>query len=171
MNAPPGNYNTHSTSASTETQLPQSQPNTKEVLPTKMLISATFPSKQAKTQSNSRPLSKQLISTIKQSRLDEIPNSDKGNFVTKNKYILSNVQQPRNEIPAERTKRKKGQLKRFQGTQLHESVENQFKLRSPSQRTTGQEINIFFGNFFATKTYYFFINRISNYVNKTYYKI
>ena len=84
---------------------------------------------------------------IKHSALDELPNSDKGNFITKNKYILSDVQQPRNEIPAERTKRKKRQLKKFQGTQLQESVENQFELRSPSQRTTGQEINIFYGNF------------------------
>ena len=84
---------------------------------------------------------------IKHSTLDELPNSDKGNFITKNKYILSDVQQPRNEIPAERTKRKKRQLKKFQGTQLQESVENQFELRSPSQRTTGQEINIFYGNF------------------------
>ena len=57
------------------------------------------------------------------------------------------VQQPRNEIPAERTKRKKRQLKKFQVTQLQESVENLFELRSPSQRTTGQEINIFYGNF------------------------
>ena len=35
MNAPPGKYNTHSTSASTETYLLQSQPNTKEILPIK----------------------------------------------------------------------------------------------------------------------------------------
>ena len=71
MNAPPGKYNTHSTSASTETYLLQSQPNTKEILPTKKktLISSTFPPKQAKTQSNSRPVSKQLIPTIKQSKL------------------------------------------------------------------------------------------------------
>ena len=95
MNAPPGKYNTHSTSASTETYLLQSQPNTKEILPTKKktLISSTFPLKQAKTQSNSRPVSKQLIPTIKQSTLDELPNSDKGNFNTKNKYVLSNNQE------------------------------------------------------------------------------
>ena len=111
MNAPSGKYNTHSTSASTETYLLQSQPNTKEILPIKKktLISSTFLPNQAKAQSNSRPVSKQLIPTIKQSTLDELPNSDKGNFNTKNKYVLSNVQQPRNEIPAERTKRKKRQ--------------------------------------------------------------
>ena len=57
------------------------------------------------------------------------------------------MQQPRNEIPLERTKSKKRQLKKFQGTQLQESVENQFELRSPSQITKGQEINIFYGNF------------------------
>ena len=95
MNASPGKYTTHSTSASTETYLLQSQPNTKEILPTKKkaLISSTFPPKQAKTQSNSRPVSKQLIPTIKQSTLDELPNSDKGNFNTKNKYVLSNNQE------------------------------------------------------------------------------
>ena len=148
MNAPPGKYNTHSTSASTETYLLQSQPNTKEILSIKKktLISLTFLSNQAKTQPNSRPVSKQLIPTIKQSTLDELPNSDKGNFNTKNKYVLSNVQQPRNEIPAERTKKKKRQLKKFQGTQLQESVENQFELRSPSQITKGWQINIFDGN-------------------------
>ena len=130
MNASPGKYNTHSTSASTETYLLQSQPNTKEILSTKKktLISSTFSPKQAKTQSNSRPVSKQLIPTIKQSTLDELPNSDKGKFTTKNKYILTDVQQPRNEIPAEKTKKKKRQLKTFQGTQLQESVENQFEL-------------------------------------------
>ena len=149
MNAPPGKYNTHSTSPSTETYLLQSQPNTKEILSIKKktLISSTFLPNQAKTQSNSRTVSKQLIPTIKQSTLDELPNSDKGSFNTKNKYVLSNVQQPRNEIPAERTKKKKRQLKKFQGTQLQESVENQFELRSPSQITKGQEINIFDGNF------------------------
>ena len=89
MNASPGKYNTHSTSASTETYLLQSQPNTKEILPTKKktLISSTFPPKQAKTQSNSRPVSKQLIPTIKQSTLVELPSSDKGKFTTKNKYV------------------------------------------------------------------------------------
>ena len=35
----------------------------------------------------------------------------------------------------------------MQGTQPQESVENQFELRLPSQRTTGQKINIFYGNF------------------------
>ena len=52
MNASPGKYNTHSTSASTETYLLQSQPNTKEILPTKKktLISSTFQLKQTKTQ-------------------------------------------------------------------------------------------------------------------------
>ena len=141
MNASPGKYNTHSTSASTETYLLQSQPNTEEILSTKKktLISSTFSPKQAKTQSNSRPVSKQLIPTIKQSTLDELPNSDKGKFTTKNKYILTDVQQPRNEIPAEKTKKKKRQLKTFQGTQLQESVENQFELKLPSQRTKGQE--------------------------------
>ena len=95
MNASPGNYNTHSTSASTKTYLFQSQANTKEILPPKKktFISSTFPPKQAKTQSNSRPVSKQLIPTIKQSTLDELPNSDKGNFNTKNKYVLSNNQE------------------------------------------------------------------------------
>ena len=73
--------------------------------------------------------------------------SDKCNFTTKNKYILSDVQQANNEIPVERTKKKKRQLKKFQGTQLQESVESQFDQRSPSQRTTGQQINIFYGNF------------------------
>ena len=78
-----------------------------------------------------------------------------------------------NEIPVERTKRKKRPSKKFQGTQLQESVEGQSELTSPSHRTTGLEINIFYTNFtsliiFATKTYYyFFANRISNYVNKT----
>ena len=67
MNASPGNYNTLSTSASTKTYLFQSQPNTKEILPTKKktFISSTFPPKQAKTQSNSRSLSEQLIPRIK----------------------------------------------------------------------------------------------------------
>ena len=83
---------------------------------------------------------------IKQSTLVELPSSEKGKFTTKNKYTLSAVQQPRNEIPAERTRRKKRQLRKFQGTQLQESVENQFELSSPSQRTKGQEINIFYGN-------------------------
>ena len=117
MNASPGKYTTHSTSASTETYLLQSQPNTKEILPTKKknLISSTFPPKQAKTHSNSRPVSKQLIPTIKQSTLVELPRSDKGKFTTKNKYTLNAVQQPRNEIPAERTRRKKCQLRKFQG--------------------------------------------------------
>ena len=102
----------------------------------------------------------QLISTMKQSTLDELPNSDKGNFTTKNKYILSDVQQASNEILVETTKRKKRQLKKFQGRQLQESVESQFKLRSPSQRRTAQEINIFYiltsyiFIIFATKTYY-----------------
>ena len=52
MNASPGNYNIHSTPASTETYLLQSQPNTNETIPTKnkTLISITFPPKQAKTQ-------------------------------------------------------------------------------------------------------------------------
>ena len=148
MNASPGKYTTHSTSASTETSLLQSQPNTKEILPTKKktLISSTFPPTQAKTQSNSRPVPKQLIPTIKQSTFVEVPSLDKGKCTTKNKYTLSAVQQPRNEIPAERTGKKR-QLRKFQGTQLQESVENQFELSSPSQRTKGQEINIFYGNF------------------------
>ena len=148
MSTSPGNYNTHSTSASTEIYLLQSQPNTKQILPTKRkLISITFPPKQAKTQSISTPVSKQLTPTIKQSTLDELPNSDKGNLTTKNKYILNDVQQPRNEIPVEGTNRKKRQLKKYQGTQLRGSVENQFELRSSSQRTTGQEINTFYVNF------------------------
>ena len=99
------------------------------------------------TQSNSRPVWKQLIPTIKQSTFVELPSSDKGKFTTKNKYILSAVQQPRNEIPAEKNRRKKRQLRKFQDSQLQESVENQFELSSPSQRTKGQEINIFYGNF------------------------
>ena len=89
-------------------------------------------------------MSKQLIPTIKRSSLDELPNSDKGNFTTKNKYILSDVQQASNEILVETIKRKKRQLKKFRGTQLQESVESQFELRSPSQRTTAQEIKFFF---------------------------
>ena len=84
MNASPRNYNTHSTSLTTETYLLQSQPNTKEILPTKRI---------------------------------------------------------------ERTKSKKLQSKKFQVTQLQESVESQFELTSPSQRTTGQEKNIFQDNF------------------------
>ena len=93
-------------------------------------------------------MSKQLIPTIKQSTLDKLPNSDKGNFTTKNKYILSVAQQPRNEILTERTQRKKRQMKKFHGTQLQESVENQSELKSPSQRATGQEINIFYSYFY-----------------------
>ena len=148
MNASPRNYNTHSTSTTTETYLLQSQPYTKAILPTKKknLISITFPPKQAKTQSSSTPVSKQLIPAIKQSRLDEFPNSDKGIFTTKNKYILSDVQQACNEIPVERTKRKKRQSKKFQCTQLQESAESQFELTSPSRRTTEQEKKIY-GNF------------------------
>ena len=88
-----------------------------------------------------------MIPTIKQSTPDKLPNSGKGNFTTKNKYILSDVQQASNEILVETIKRKKRQLKKFRGTQLQESVENQFELSSPSQRTKGQEINIFYGNF------------------------
>ena len=72
-------------------------------------------------------MSKQLIPKIKQSTLVELPSSDNGKFTTKNKYILSTAQQPRNEIPAERTRRKKRQLREFQGTQLQESMENQFE--------------------------------------------
>ena len=148
MNASPRNYNTHSTSTTTETYLLQSQPYTKAILPTKKknLISITFPPKQAKTQSSSTPVSKQLIPAIKQSRLDEFPNSDKGIFTTKNKFILSDVQQACNEIPVERTKRKKRQSKKFQCTQLQESAESQFELTSPSRRTTEQEKKIY-GNF------------------------
>ena len=55
MNASSGNYDTHSTSASTETYLLQSQPNTKEILPTKkktLISSTTLPPKHAKTQSS-----------------------------------------------------------------------------------------------------------------------
>ena len=148
MNASPRNYNTHSTSTTTETYLLQSQPYTKAILPTKKknLISITFPPKQAKTQPSSTPVSKQLIPAIKQSRLDEFPNSDKGIFTTKNKYILSDVQQACNEIPVERTKRKKRQSKKFQCTQLQESAKSQFELTSPSRRTTEQEKKIY-GNF------------------------
>ena len=87
-----------------------------------------------------------MIPKIKQSTLEELPNSDKGKFTTKNKYILSDVQQPRNEIPAERTKSKR-HLKKFQGTKLQESLENQFELRSSSQRTKVPEIKTFYGNF------------------------
>ena len=96
MNASPGNYNTHSTSASAETYIPQSQPNTKEILPTKKktLISTTFPPKQAKTQSSSTPVSNQLTPTIKQSILDELPNTGKGNLSSKNKYVLSDYNKP-----------------------------------------------------------------------------
>ena len=82
----------------------------------------------------------QLISTMKQSTLDELPNSDKGNFTTKNKYILSNVLQANNEILVERTKLKKRQLKNFQGTQQQESLESQFEQRSPSENNrTGKK--------------------------------
>ena len=108
------------------------------------------------TQANSRPVSKQLTPTIKQSTLNELPNSDKGKFTTKNKYILTDVQQPRNEIPAEKTKKKKRQLKTFQGTQLQESVENQFELKLPSQRTKGREIKIFTVTFYI---FYHFCNK------------
>ena len=55
MNASSGNYDTHSTSASTETYLLQSQPNTKEILPTKkktLISSTTLPPKHAKSQSS-----------------------------------------------------------------------------------------------------------------------
>ena len=69
----------------------------------KTFISTTFPPKQAKTQSSSAPVSKQSIPVIKQSTTDQLPNSDKGSFTTKNKYILSDVQQAKNEIPLERT--------------------------------------------------------------------
>ena len=82
----------------------------------------------------------QLISTMKQSTLDELSNSDKGNFTTKNKYILSNVLQANNEILVERTKLKKRQLKNFQGTQQQESLESQFEQRSPSENNrTGKK--------------------------------
>ena len=134
----------------------------------KTLISTIFPSKQAKTPSRSTSLSKQLIPTIKQSTSDKLPNLDKGHFTNKNKYILTDVQQANNKIPLERTKSKKCQLKKFQGTQLQESVECQFELRSPSQITAGQKVNLFYGLFtsfiiFGTKPFfYFFINRISN---------
>ena len=47
--------------------------------------------------------------------------------------MSSDVQQANNDNPVERTKRKKRQLKNFQGTQLQESVESQFELRSQSQ--------------------------------------
>ena len=151
MNTSPRNYNTHSTSATIKTYLLQSQPSTvtKEILPTKkkILISTTFPPKQAKTQSSSTPVTKQLIPTIKQSTLDELPNSDKSNFTTKNKYILSDLQQASNEIPVEITKSKKPQSKKFQGTQVQESVERQFERTSPPQRTTGQEKSIFYSNY------------------------
>ena len=85
-------------------------------------------------------MSMQLISTMKQSTLDEHPNSDKGNFTTKNKYILSNVQQANNEILVERTKLKKRQLKKFQGTQQQESLKSQFEQWSPSENNrTGKK--------------------------------
>ena len=95
MNTSPRNYKTQSTTATIKPYLLRSQPSTvtKEILPTKKpLISTTFPPKQAKTQSSSTPVSKQLIPTTKQSTLDELLNSNKGNFTTKNKYILSDVQ-------------------------------------------------------------------------------
>ena len=47
----------------------------------------------------------------------------------------------------ERTKSKKRQSKKFQATQVQESVEKQFELTSPLQRATGQGKNIFYGNF------------------------
>ena len=106
----------------------------------KTLISTTFPPKQAKAQSSSTPVSMQLISTMKQSTLDEHPKLDKGNFTTKNKYILSNVQQANNEILVERTKLKKRQLKKFQGTQQQESLKSQFEQWSPSENNrTGKK--------------------------------
>ena len=100
MYASTRNYNTHWTTATTESYLLQSQPN--KILRTKktILISITLPTK---TQSISTPVSKQLIPTIKQSTLHELPNSDKGNFTTKNKYILSDVQQASSEISVEKT--------------------------------------------------------------------
>ena len=61
----------------------------------KTFISTTFPPKQAKTQSSSTPVSKQSIPVIKQSTTDQLPNSDKGSFTTKNKYILSEYNKPR----------------------------------------------------------------------------
>ena len=65
INISPRNYNTHSTSGTIKTYLTQSQPRiiTKELIPTgeKTPISATFPPKQAKTQSSSTPLLKQMI--------------------------------------------------------------------------------------------------------------
>ena len=55
-----------------------------------------------------------MIPTIKQSAVDELPNSDKSNFTTKQKCILSNVHQASNEILVERSKSKKHQSKKFQ---------------------------------------------------------
>ena len=89
----------------------------------------------------------ELIRAITQSTLDELPNSDKGSLTTKSRYILSDVQQASNEIPVERTKIKKRQSKKFQATQVQESVEKQFELTSPLQRATGQGKNLFYGNF------------------------
>ena len=105
----------------------------------------------------------------------------RGNFTTKKKYVLSDVQQASNEIWVERIKSKKHQSKMFQGTEVQEFMERQSELATPPQRTTGQENTFFMVTFCCFLTFYifyhfcnknyFFINRISNHVTKTYYKI
>ena len=52
-----------------------------------------------------------------------------------------------NEIPVEKTKSKKRQPKEFQGTHVGESAEKKFELKSPGEKTTEQEKNIFYRNF------------------------
>ena len=71
----------------------------------------------------------------------------RGNFTTKKKYVLSDVQQASNEIWVERIKSKKRQSKMFQSTEVQEFMERQSELTTPPQRTTGQENTFFYGNF------------------------
>ena len=87
-----------------------------------------------------------MIPTIKQSAPDELPTSDKSNFTTKNKCILNIVQQASNKIPVERTKIRKRQSKKLQGTQVRECTATKFELTSLPQRTTWQRKYIFYGN-------------------------
>ena len=87
-----------------------------------------------------------MVPTIKQSAPDELPTSDKSNFTTKNKCILNIVQQASDKIPAERTKSRRRQSKKFRGTQVRESTARKFELTSLLQRTTRQRKYIFYGN-------------------------
>ena len=101
---PPSQPRLELTSGSTKTHLIQSQPRlvTKEFLPTEKNTHFRdfHPPKEAKAQFSSTPVSEHMIPTInkfinrnvkrkhyKQSRLAELPNSDKSNFTTKNSYM------------------------------------------------------------------------------------